>query len=875
MTIAPERLKTLLDGSVPRKYITPLFWQHGEDHNILREEIEQMAVIGVNGFIMESRPFPEFLEESWWQTVEFVLNEARQRDLKVYVFDDLRFPSGFAAGRIDRKHLKVYLKENYLDVFGPQTGTSFHLSSWLERDEQLVRVIAVPVSEDGEKLTIDTAIDLTEKIVDNSVLWWDIPTGRHRLFLYIRTRNGGEDATRDYLNPLDNEAVKAYLDAVYEPHYQHFSQHFGQAFAGFFADEPRFGNAPSYSATLGKLPMVIPFSDQLLEHLSRNWGQDFSRQLPCLWHDCGENSSRARFIYMDVVSKLYAENYTRQIGDWCRAHRVKFIGHLVEENGAHARLGYGDGHFFRAIAGQDVSGLDAVLLQILPGFTSGWFLSSCGCHDSSFAYWGLTKMAASAGHLDPAKNGTTMCEAFGAYGWYEGLRLMKWLTDHFCVRGVNHLIPHAFSPLAFPDPDCPPHFYARGHNPQWRYFKIWADYANRICHLLSGGHHVATAAVLYHAEAEWTGGEYEPFEKVVQLLACNQIDCDVVPFDYLLDKQRSGLTDTCQLQIHEETFSVLIVPYAERLPEAGLLQLTEWAAAGLKVIFLRELPSAGVEGTATELLNSLRQHAVTTTYDKLIGLLEQEHNFDLRVENASPDLAFYHYVHDNADIYFLVNGSTVKAIDTRVTIPVMKLLPVGYDAMTNSTYCPGGFVTPRGVTIDLYLEPGESTFFICGAENISTLPAVSRKRLKIVQELTAPWQTGIAEAEIFPDFRPTDLIRGPGNISVPDCLPKFSGTIRYETEFAWSGISPLTRVFFDLGEVFEVAAVTLNGQTAGIRISPPYRFEITHLLQQGINRVRIEVTNTLAKQQGSSIFDRSMPQDPSGLLGPVVIVTCN
>ena len=63
------------------------------------------------------------------------------------------------------------------------------------------------------------------------------------------------------------------------------------------------------------------------------------------------------------------------------------------------------------------------------------------------------------------------------------------------------LVPHAFSPK-YPDPDCPPHFYAKGKNPQWRYFRRWADYANRVCTLLRDGTHRATAAVLYHAEAE-------------------------------------------------------------------------------------------------------------------------------------------------------------------------------------------------------------------------------------------------------------------------------------------------------------------------------------------------------------------------------------
>ena len=93
------------------------------------------------------------------------------------------------------------------------------------------------------------------------------------------------------------------------------------------------------------------------------------------------------------------------------------------------------------------------------------------------------------------------------------------------VRGVNHFVPHAFSQAAFPDPDCPPHFYARGHNPQYRFYHVLNRYTNRVSHLVSGGRHVASAAVLYHAEAEWSGAAM-PFQLPVKVLLQHQIDCD-------------------------------------------------------------------------------------------------------------------------------------------------------------------------------------------------------------------------------------------------------------------------------------------------------------------------------------------------------------
>ena len=54
-----------------------------------------------------------------------------------------------------------------------------------------------------------------------------------------------------------------------------------------------------------------------------------------------------------------------------------------------------------------------------------------------------------------------------------------------------------------------------------------------------------------------------------------------------------------------------------------------------------------------------------------------------------------------------------------------------------------------------------------------------------------------------------------------------------------------------------------------MRIVPPYRFDVTVLLRTGANTLRIDVTNTLAKERGDGLLDRDMAQEPSGLLGPV------
>lgn len=248
----------------------------------------------------------------------------------------------------------------------------------------------------------------------------------------------------------------------------------------------------------------MPWSIYFIGQFSEKLGRDAVLSLPDLFADIDENTMPVRYAYMDLISELYQENMSRQVGDWCAQHGVEYIGHVIEDNNAHARLGYGAGHFFRALDGQSMSGIDVVLHQLQPGRDDGFHTWPCSkAVDEEFFTYCLAEMGVSAAVVDEKKLGRTMCEIFGAYGWGEGNRLMKWMADFMLVRGVNFFVPHAFSPKSGIDEDNPPHFYTHGDNPQFAGFCRLCQYMERMASLLDGGLRHSCAAVLYHGEGEW------------------------------------------------------------------------------------------------------------------------------------------------------------------------------------------------------------------------------------------------------------------------------------------------------------------------------------------------------------------------------------
>lgn len=853
-------------------YITPLFWQHGEQEEVLRREISKMDESGMQGFIIESRPHPDYLSYGWWRDLDIILDEAEKRNMNVWIFDDGAFPSGYGGGKLKKLYpeaLKVYLKECHIDAVGPLKGSSFLIKSWVSEGEEVVRIVAARRRDMHEELYDESFCDLTEYCEDG-ILYWDVPEGEWRVFIFLKTREGGEDVTKDYVNPIDYDAVGKFIEVIYEEHYKRYKDKFGSVIKGFFVDEPRFGNEPAYDLKLAEyseckgIPArVLPYSDGLPAVLNAELGEDFGKYLPYLWCGTSEKSQDIRYTYMNVVSKLFGKNFLGQMGEWCRNHGVKMIGHIVEDNGAHARLGYGCGHFFRAMEGMDLSGLD-VVYQVWPEQLEGRHQSPFGYLDSRFYYWGIAKMASSLAAIDKKKGGRTVCEVFGAYGWQEGLKLMKWLTDHICVRGVNFLIPHAFSPK-YPDADCPPHFYAGGNNPQWEYFPVWSAYANRLCDLLTGGKTEVQAAVLYHAEAEW-GGEYEPFEKAVQTLMGHQINCHVIPLDYL-SKERSAIENSC-LKINGNSYRTLIIPYGSVWPEELFAAVKEMAEKGVRVCFMGDLPKRCYYLTKKEsqweTLRELPQVWITD-YEKLPMILQEE-GCDILAADSTPYLVCTHLKKQEGDIYFFVNQSKYKSIRTKITVNGEKSLAL-YDALEDRKFCLKTDHISGRTEFMLELTPYQSVFVLENREE--NLPVrVWENPNDRGTVLEGEWKVRIGgreqEEKIF-------SLKTLENLARPGILPGYSGVFYYEKDFKAEKQEGGQEVYLDLGEVYETAEVFLNDVSQGVRICPPYRVKLSEI-REGNNHLQIKVVNTLAKEKGDNWLDRGMPQEPSGLLGPVSLI---
>ena len=838
------KLREIFEGKVGN-YLLPFYWQHGDHTEKIPEQIQTIYDGGCRAFCVESRPHPDFAGEGWWRDMDIILAEAKKHGMQVWLLDDDKFPTGHAAGLIASKYpdLRAWnVAERHIDVCGPMKDGAV-LASATGHEHILLGAYAYRRHIDHDEICELEGIDLTDKI-SNGYLYWDVPEGLWRIFFYYKTRQG---IMKDYIDMTRAESVHALIEAVYETHYARYKEYFGTTFVGFFSDEPCFGNEFRYGIPkhgfVGKRGCRMPWNDSLVEIMREKLGYDPIPHLNLLWYEDGQNGDfqcEFRYAYMNAICDMYSRCFNKQLADWCEDHGVMYIGHVIEE----ASTAVGAGHFFKSTKWQHMSGIDVVLHSVMPGMDHISHSSSgaAGFLNSDFSHYVLAKLGASLSHIEPHTKGRAMCEALGAYGWAEDTSVMKYIMDHFMVRGINHFVPHAFD-SKFPDPDCPPHFGIEGKDPSFDGFTALMGYTNKVCHLLYGAKHIAKTAIFYPYENEWASrfDNTMPIEQVAIALYDKHIDFDIVPHDYLgADKIKDG-----KLCLGDESFECLVVPYADHISADVAKTFADMQEKGLELIFVDAKPeNAEMEGRVIA-LNALASELT----DMGMG--------DVVFADGFEKVRVYHCQRDGKDIFMFANEARF-AVNTTVKLPTSGKF-AKLDLANEAVW--GGETENGEVTISM--EPSQSLFFVFGDNE----GLANETELVKTVDIAPEYDLALADCEDLSTFEGVGHFDSFFNVTKPDFKPTFSGKMRYSFKIdAEKG----NRVVLDLGRVGQSARLVLNGQDMGVRFTAPYVFDVTDAILEGENSVEVTVGNTLT-QKVRDRFSFNMLLAPSGLLGDMAI----
>lgn len=165
-----------------REAVVPFWmWNDHLEQDELKRQLHEIKEKGMNQVIIHPRFGLEtpYLSDEWFEMVGFVVKEAEREEMKLWIYDELNWPSGYAGGEVLEKDPNLCAKH----LIKTSQGYQIRETSWK------------PAYSDDR---------------------------------YI-----------DVLNP---DATDTFIDLVYEKYWKRFKKHFGKTIVGFFTDEPGMYN---------------------------------------------------------------------------------------------------------------------------------------------------------------------------------------------------------------------------------------------------------------------------------------------------------------------------------------------------------------------------------------------------------------------------------------------------------------------------------------------------------------------------------------------------------------------------------------------------------------------------------------------------------
>ena len=901
------------------------WWWNGSRINekeIIRE-LDLMKAAGIGGVeintigMLEAIPadslkeFPPvpWLSPEWNRMVKVASEGARERGMIADLIVGSGWPFGgrFLAPGEQTQRIRL-IKET---VTGPSRFKS-SVKSLAERRQRrrspeevstaskLVFLRLVPQRSE----TFDPGVDLMSSVSEAGEVAFDVPAGEFTLYAglweegFTHVKLGAPGADGPVVNHFDDRAVRKYLENL--------SAKLGPDLGG------RLGNG-----------LRAMFVDSLeLDHA--NWTSDFPAEFErrrgySVWpylpfildSEAGQQDDetadivrRARFDFCKTLVELFHERFLRTYVDWCL------------ENGVKARI---------QAYGRETHPLGGSMLVDLPEGESWLWGEGDSIVPSPTV---VNKYVSSAAHLSGKRQVSFEAMTNAVPVFRETLQDFKLCFDMSLMSGVIHPILHGFN-YSPPEAGFPGWVrfgsYINEKNPWWVYFRRWADYASRLSAVLLNSEAQASIAILGPRADEWARDFllYQPFPEVARpwyhyhlWQSLNQLgfSSDFVSEEILCQ----ATFGSGRLEFGNRTFDLLILQEVDSLEPGTADALLAFAKAGGKLVFVGRPPSRSpglqdatendlrVKRAIDQILSECSQNVTLATAPEPAtdlkrafvrlglaeadrrGLLERARALvekigvrpGIKIANPSADVLHLHHRSEKREILLFSNSNRSKSVDLFVTPPWTDKVAWVWDSETGERRPFTDFGSDG--SLEIHLDPAESLLLVFESEESGAGRRLVRTRSRQITRTAEPikpvggWHVAFkhvvpaksfsrAFSELFDISRAQD-----------PALVTFGGQIVYRTEFDHPSAE---QMMLDLGEVFDISEVRLNGKPLGVRWWGRHVYSTAGALQKGRNSLEIIVTTTLGNYCKSLQHENPVakrwafwfPPIPTGLVGPVTM----
>ena len=721
-------------------------------------------------------------------------------------------------------------------------------------------------------------IDLTSKLQGDGTLDWTPPEGKWVVLrigyslLGITNHPATPEATGLEVDKLDHRFVKDYFDKYLDSYKETVgAEEMGKRGIQYVINDSWEAGSQNWT-------------DNMLAQFRKLRGYDAIPWLPVLTGHIVESAGASdRFLwdFRKTIADLIANEHYGQLEDTLHE---RGMGHYGESHES--------GRAFVA------DGMEVKKFNEVP--MSAMWTQSPGVNNVQYGYNADDRESASVAHIYGQNLAAAESLTAAAAPWAWSPATLKPTADQELLNGINRFVIHesAHQPLVGKTPGLTlgPFGQWFNRNDTWaEQAAPWIDYLSRSSYMLQQGHFAADLVYFYGEDSNLTAIFEQQAPDIPAGYAFDYINADALIHELSVADARivtkSGMEyKVLGLDRYSRHMSLPVLRAIHTLVEngavvAGPKPTDDPSLADDQSEFERLASQLFGDGSGVHKVGKGVVYA-GQNLSEVFNALQIKPDFDYVKHDSDSNVEFAHRKLNNGHIYFVDNRSNHDE-SIAATFRVAGMQPELWRAETGTTE-PVSFKIEDGRTwVPLHLEAWGTAFVVFRKSTPQTSHRLPKFTENKVVTLTGPWNVAFQPGRGAPASITMEELSDWSHSDDPG-VKYFSGagmytkTVQAPPEWFRKG----SRLWIDLGDVKNLAEVTVNGKDLGQAWHAPYRVDATSALKPGANDIKIRVVNAWVnrmvgdEQPGATKvtfadvkpYKANSPLLPSGLLGPVTVV---
>lgn len=685
---------------------TPFWsWNCKVTEELIADQMEVFRKMGFGGAHLHARTGleNEYMGEEFLGLVRYADEQAKEKDMLCWLYDEDRFPSGAAGGLVTEnweyraryvlwtRERKVNMSESreafYESVARGEKPSGYYLTAYRIKTENGYLVSYQQIT--GAQPQYDSE----EETKRDGRLW----------FVYVELMAESpwyNDQT--YLDTMNKKGVERFIEVTHERYYRELGEEFGKSIPAIFTDEPQMKGSMALADGESNADVTMCFTDDLPETYEKEYGVNLLEVLPELMWDLADGKTSVhRYRYHEHLTERFVSAYCDTIADWCEDHGIAMTGHYMSEPTLYSqtlRLG----EAMRCYRKQQLPGVDIL------------------CGDPEYS---TIKQAVSVARQNGREG--VLSELYGVTHWDFDFKGHKLQGDWQAALGVTIRVPHlAFMSMEGESKrDWPASINYQ--SPWWQNYSYVENYFARLNTALTRGQALAPVAVIHPIESYWL--HYGPvaqsgslrehmdenFRKLINWLLFGLIDFDFISEGVLPGQETSVDGAQKKLKVGNMAYQTILVPDLKTIRSTTLDALEAFADAGGRVVFMGSVPAL-VGAVESDRAKKLAEKAEIIPFGQyeLLTCLEEERVLEIRHENGHASSNLFYQMRQDGDETWLFVCHVNRKRNRNQNPDRMKVRIRGtygitcYDAVTGAVF-PVACEHQNGWTVvvtDLYAE---------------------------------------------------------------------------------------------------------------------------------------------------------------------------